>query len=73
MKTRTALTTPDPMSRYWTLGQVKTYTTRSRTRIYGDATFPRPIRIGPNTSVWIASEVRAWCDQREVEAGRVAA
>lgn len=33
-----------------------------------DPTFPKPIKIGPNTSVWIAAEVIAWCEQREREA-----
>ena len=65
--------TPDPLARYWTLGQVKTYTSRSRSRIYGDPTFPRPIKLGPNTSAWIAEEVRDWCAAREAEAGRVTA
>jgi prophage regulatory protein len=60
--------TPDAAARYWRLPAVKTYTGRSRSAIYRDTTFPKPIKLGPNTSAWIAEEVRAWCEQRDAEA-----
>lgn len=63
----------DTEARYWRLPQVMRYTGRSRTRLYGDPTFPRPIKIGPNTSVWLVKEVIAWCEARESDAGRDAA
>ena len=64
---------PDPYARYWRLPAVVVYTGRCRSRIYGDPTFPKPIRLGPNTSAWLRSEVEAWCLAREAAAGRVAA
>lgn len=64
---------PDPSARFWRLPAVLAYTQRSRSRIYADATFPRPLKLGPNTSAWIAAEVIAWCTAREVSAREVAA
>ena len=64
---------PDTSARYWRLPQVQTYTGRSRTRIYADPSFPRPLKIGPNTSVWLVTEVIAWCEAREAEARKAAA
>lgn len=64
---------PDLDARYWRLPAVTAYTGRSRSRIYGDTTFPKPIKIGANTSAWIAAEVRAWCDAREADARKAAA
>ena len=68
-KTRHAI--PDPHAYFWRLPAVITFTGRSRSRIYGDKTFPRPRRIGPNTSAWVASEVREWA--AACDAGRAAA
>lgn len=66
---------PDADARYWRLPAVMTYTGRSSSAIYRDATFPKPIKLGPKTSAWIAEEVRAWCEQRDAvaEAGRAEA
>ncbi len=64
---------PDENARYWRLPAVITYTGRSRTAIYRDPTFPRPIKIAPNTAAWIAAEIIRWCESREAEAGRAAA
>lgn len=64
---------PDPAARYWRLPAVCAYTQRSRSSIYRDATFPKPIKIGPNTSAWLADDVRAWCDAREKAALQAAA
>jgi prophage regulatory protein len=49
------------------------YTQRSRSSIYRDPTFPRPIKLGPNTAAWLAADVQAWCAAREAEAQKVAA
>lgn len=46
------------------LPEVKAYTGKSRSSIYGDPTFPRPIKIGPRASAWIESEVIAWIEAR---------
>lgn len=64
---RTNCKPPDPAARYWRCPQVETYTGRSRSRIYADPTFPKPLRIGPNTSAWLSAEVIAWCEEREAE------
>jgi prophage regulatory protein len=64
---RTHVRPPDPAARYWRFPQVELYTGRSRSRIYGDPTFPRSIKIGGNTAVWLSSEVIAWCEAREAE------
>ena len=64
---------PDPTARYWRLPAVILFTGRSRSAIYRDQSFPRPIKLGPNTSAWLAEDVRAWCDAREAEAQKVAA
>ena len=50
---------PDPDARYWRLPAVVAYTGRSKSRIYDDPTFPKPIKLGPNTSAWIAPRGRA--------------
>lgn len=64
---------PDPSARYWRLPAVLAYTQRSRSSIYRDPTFPKPIKIGPNTAAWLADDVRAWCAAREADATRAAA
>ena len=63
---------PDPAARSWRLPAVMAYTQRSRTSIYRDPSFPRPVKLGPNTSAWEATEVRAWCDARAAEREQVA-
>jgi len=59
---------PDADARFWRLPAVIAYCQRSRSAIYRDRSFPRPIRIGPNTAVWIAADVFRWCEAREAEA-----
>lgn len=55
----------DAEVRYWRLPAVLAYTQRSRSAIYADPTFPRPIRLGPNTAAWKRDAVIAWCAERE--------
>jgi prophage regulatory protein len=50
--------------RFLRLPQVKGLTGRSKTQIYGDSTFPRPIKLGRRESAWIESEVRAWMQEK---------
>jgi prophage regulatory protein len=57
--------TPDAAARYWRLPAVLTYTQRSRSAIYADPTFPKPVKLGPSTSAWLASEVVDWCNALE--------
>lgn len=57
---RTTLREPDDQAKFWRLPAVIKFTQRSRSAIYRDATFPRPVKLGPNTSAWLVDEVRAW-------------
>jgi predicted DNA-binding transcriptional regulator AlpA len=59
---------PDPSARFWRLPTVLAYTGRSRSSIYADPSFPRPIRIAPNTAAFRSAEVIAWCEAREAAA-----
>jgi prophage regulatory protein len=63
---------PDPDARFWRLAAVCAYTQRSRSTIYRDQSFPRPVRLGPNSIAWRVDEVRRWCELRE-QAARAAA
>ena len=57
-----------PEQKFLRLPAVINITGRSRSAIYRDKTFPRPIRLGPNTSAWIAEQVIQWCDARIADA-----
>ena len=46
------------------LRAVKDRTGKSKSSIYEDPTFPRPVKIGPRAVAWVASEVDAWCAER---------
>jgi prophage regulatory protein len=46
------------------LDAVKSITGRSRSRIYADPEFPRPVKIGPRAVAWVEDEVRAWVEER---------
>jgi prophage regulatory protein len=67
-RNETQATPNEDQARFWRLPQVARYTGRSRSAIYRDATFPKPIKLGPNTSGWEAESVRKWCDDRVAEA-----
>jgi prophage regulatory protein len=54
----------DPADRFLRLTQVRELTGRSRSRIYDDPSFPRPIKLGARECAWIESEVRAWMNRR---------
>lgn len=55
---------PDPGAMFWRLPAVRAYTQRSRSALYRDPTFPKPVPLGPRTSAWVASEVIAWATQQ---------
>ncbi|MCR9128437.1 MAG: AlpA family phage regulatory protein [Alphaproteobacteria bacterium] len=44
--------------------QVHALTGMSRTQIYTRDDFPKPIKLGPRASGWIAGEVLDWIDAR---------
>ncbi len=54
------------------LPEVKDITRRSRSRIYGDmqaGTFPKPVKIGPRSVAWVATEINDWLAARIAERG----
>lgn len=53
-----------PDDRFIRLPQVRAITGRSKTQIYDDSSFPRPIKLSQRESAWIESEVRAWMQAR---------
>jgi predicted DNA-binding transcriptional regulator AlpA len=56
--------TPDQKAKFWRIDAVMAYTQRSRSSIYSDKCFPKPVKLGANTSAWIAAEVIAWGNSR---------
>lgn len=54
----------EPSDRFLRLPQVREITGRSRSRIYDDPTFPKPIKLSIRESAWVESEVRAWMTHR---------
>ena len=39
-------------------------TGKSRSSIYADPTFPRPIKIGTRSSAWLLEEIQEWLQWR---------
>lgn len=46
------------------LSSVKELTGLSRSSIYADATFPRPVKIGARAVAWVEDEIRDWISDR---------
>jgi len=42
------------------LSAVKELTGLSRSSIYADPQFPKPVKIGPRSVAWVDAEVRDW-------------
>ncbi|HYE35391.1 helix-turn-helix transcriptional regulator [Methylocaldum sp.] len=61
-----------PGDRFIRLKEVRFITGRSKTQIYEDPNFPRPVKLSKRESAWVESEVRAWMQSR-IEASRGAA
>jgi len=55
---------PATQYRLLKIPEVESITGKSRTSIYSDTTFPRPVKIGPRASAWVESEVMAWIESR---------
>lgn len=49
------------------ISEVENLTGKSRTGIYSDTTFPRPVKIGTRASAWVESEVDEWIAKRIAE------
>lgn len=56
---------PDLNARYWRLPAVIAYTQRSRSAVYADTSFPKPIKLAVNTAAWRVTEVIKWCEEQE--------
>lgn len=50
------------MRKLMRLPQVMEMTGKSRSSIYSDPTFPRPVKIGARSSAWLYDEVANWID-----------
>lgn len=62
-----------PDDRFIRLPEVRSITGRSKTQIYDDPSFPRPIKLSQRESAWIEREVREWMQARVDSArGKVA-
>jgi prophage regulatory protein len=46
------------------LSAVKDLTGLSRSSIYADPLFPRPVKIGPRAVAWIEKEIEDWVNTR---------
>lgn len=55
------------MTQLLKLNEVIGLTRRSRSAIYADPTFPRPIKIGRAAIAWSADEIQAWIETRLAE------
>lgn len=58
-----------PGDRFVRIKEVRSITGRSKTQIYADPTFPKPIKLSQRESAWIEREVRDWMQAR-VDAAR---
>jgi prophage regulatory protein len=58
-----------PHEQFLRLPAVIERTGRSKTAIYTDPTFPKPIKISKMSSAWLESEVNEWMTER-VKAAR---
>lgn len=61
------------MPRLLRLDAVKTITGLSRSTIYADPHFPRPVKIGERAVAWVEDEIKEWVDARIAEREQVAA
>lgn len=55
------------MPRLLRLDAVKEITGLSRSTIYADHTFPRPVKIGERAVAWVEDEISEWVDARIAE------
>jgi prophage regulatory protein len=66
--------TPKSLPRVIKLPAVVDQTSLSRTTIYrliSQGTFPAPIKLGPNSSGWLASDINEWIMARKVESMQI--
>lgn len=46
------------------LNEVRKMTGKSRSSIYADPAFPKPVKIGARSSAWLMEEVDQWMQAR---------
>lgn len=59
------------MSKFLRIDAVKEITGLSRSTIYKDPSFPKPVKIGARAAAWVAEEVEEWVNSR-IQARRAA-
>lgn len=52
------------MKKLMRLQAVKETTGLSRSSIYADSSFPKPVKIGERAVAWVEDEVLNWVDER---------
>ena len=52
------------MTKLLRLKQVLAATGKSRSSVYADPSFPKPISIGARSVAWLEDEVAAWVSER---------
>ena len=55
------------MPRLLRLDAVKELTGLSRSTIYADANFPKPVKIGERAVAWVEHEIKDWVSARVAE------
>lgn len=55
------------MTRLLRLPAVIERTGKSRSAIYADPTFPRPVKIGQRSVAWPSAEIDEWIEQKILE------
>ena len=55
---------PNNTIRLIKLHEVRTITGKSRSSIYSDPDFPKPVKIGARASAWVESEILKWVEAR---------
>jgi predicted DNA-binding transcriptional regulator AlpA len=56
-----------PGDRFIKIREVQELTSRKKSQIYADPTFPRPVKLSVRESAWVYSQVLAWM-QAKIEA-----
>ena len=58
------------MSKLLRLPAVREVTGLSRSTIYADPDFPKPVKIGPRAVAWVEAEITGWVKQRILQRER---
>lgn len=50
--------------RFLRIKLVLSMTGKTKSALYGDPSFPKPVKIGPQASAWLESEILEWMASR---------